>query len=218
MNINKWKLIAYIVAIIGFILFGFYLGRATIDLKEPEVIIKYEKGDVIRDSIAYPVPYEVVKPIDTANIIKQCVKDGIYFDLFPEKTVVEFVEVTKEDTLKIIEDWASKRLYKETLFDIDTIGKCTVDLSVQYNRMSLIGYTYTPVSKIVTTNIYNVKNFSPFIGAGLLMIPKTDDWNFGLSIDGGLFIKEKYGLKLQYGYMLNKERNSLIGASFLYKF
>ena len=57
MNINKWKLIAYIVAIIGFILFGFYLGRATIDVKEPEVIIKYEKGDVIRDSIAYPVPY-----------------------------------------------------------------------------------------------------------------------------------------------------------------
>ena len=217
MDINKWKIFAYIVAIIGFMLLGFYMGRATIEIKEPETIIKYEKGDQIIDSISYPVPYEVIKPVDTANIIKQCVKDGIYFELFPEKTVVEYVEVTKEDTLKILEDWASKRLYNETLFDIDTLGSCIVDLSVQYNRLSLLGYTYTPISKTVTTNIYKVKLFSPYIGGGLLMLPKEDYWNFGFSVDGGFFIKEKYGLKLQYGYILNKERNNIIGASFLYK-
>lgn len=217
MQINKWKIFAYIVAIIGFMLLGFYIGRATIDVKEPETIIKYEKGETITDSIPYPVPYEVIKPVDTANIIKQCVQDGIYFDLFPEKTVVEYVEVTKEDTLRIIEDWASKRLYKETLFDIDTLGKCIIDLSVQYNRMSLIGYTYTPVSKTITNNIYKVNTFSPFIGGGLLMIPKNDYCNLGFSIDGGFFIKEKYGLKLQYGHILNNERNNIFGASFLYK-
>lgn len=218
MNINKWKLIAYIVAIVGFILLGFYLGRATIEIKEPETIIKYEKGEVIRDTIAYPVPYEVIRPIDTANIIRQCVKDGIYFDLFPEKTVVEYIEVTKEDTLRIIEDWASKRLYRETLFDIDTLGKCIIDLTVQYNRMSLIGYTYTPVSKTIMTNMFNVRKFSPFIGAGFLIVPKNDNFNLGISLDGGFFIKEKYGIKLQYGYIPNQEQNRIIGTSFLYKF
>lgn len=218
MDVNKWKIIAYAFAIVGFILLGFYLGRTTVDKKEPDTIVKYIKGDEIHDSISYPVPYEVIKPADTANIIKQCVKDGIYFDLFPEKTVIEYVEVTKEDTSRILEDWASKRLYKETLFDIDTVGSCVVDFSVQYNRLSLIRYTYTPVIKNVNNNIYKVNLFSPFVGGGLLAIPHKEYLDLGLSIDGGFFIKEKYGLKLQYGYMLNQDRNSIIGASFLYKF
>ena len=210
MDEKKWKIIAYALAIIGFILLGFYLGRTSVDKKHPETIVKYIKGEKIKDSIPFPVPYEIVKPIDTANIIKQCVKDGIYFDLFPEKTVIEYVEVTKEDTSRILEDWASKRLYKETLFDIDTVGNCVVDLSVQYNRLSLIEYTYTPVTKNVTNNIYKVNLFNPFIGGGLLAIPYKEYLDLGLSVDGGFFIKEKYGIKLQYGYMLNQELANLV--------
>lgn len=218
MEINKWKIIAYIIAIIGILFLGFYIGRTTVKEKEPITIIKYEKGEEIHDSIPYPEPYEVIKPIDTANIIKDCVKNGIYYELFPEKTVVEYIEITKEDTTRIIEDWATKRLYKETLFDIDTLGTCTIDATVQYNRLSLLEYSYIPITKSVETTLYNVKLFSPFIGGGVIGFPYKGGFDLGFSIDGGFFIKEKFGMKLQYGHVFDVEKHDIISASILYKF
>jgi hypothetical protein len=215
---NKWKIAAYIVAIIGILLLGFYLGRTTIKNNIPETIVKYTKGEKITDSIPYPVPVNTIRPIDTANIIMQCVKNGIYYELFPEKTITEYIEITKEDTSKILEDWATKRIYSEKLFDSDTIGSCIVNATVQYNRLSLLEYTYTPVIKQTIINSNKIKLFSPFIGGGFVLIPTKNYINMGLNIDGGFFIKEKYGVKLQYGHMFDIERNNIFGASFIYKF
>ena len=217
MNTNIWKIVAYTLIVIGFILFGFYIGRSSVEVKPPTTIIKYIKGDTIQDSIPYPEPYEVYKPIDTANIIKQCVKDGIYYELFPEKTVVEYIEPTKEDTMKILADWATKRLYSETLFDIDTVGKCVVNAEVQYNRMMLIGYSYIPVTKVVTIEKNNVHRFSPFIGCGMIIGQKGTDIMAYPNFEGGMFINETYGVKAQIGRDFINNWN-IYGLSFLYKF
>ena len=215
---NKWKIAAYIVAIIGILLLGFYLGRTTIKNNVPETNTIYIEGEKIIDSIPYPVPYEVVKPTDTADVIRQCVKDGIYTELFPEKIVTEYIEVTKEDTTEIILDWGTKRLYSEKIFDIDTVGSCTVNASVQYNRLSLISYDYIPITKQTTINEYRVKAFSPYIGFGLVVCDDFFDIeNYIPTLNGGFFIKEKYGINILYGKSV-KNGGNFYGTSLLYKF
>lgn len=215
---KRLQIICVIVGIIAFGILGFYFGRKTLNVGKPHTEVVYVKGDKITDSIPYPVPYEVVRPADTADIIRQCVKDGIYTELFPEKIITEYIEITKEDTTEIIRDWATKRLYSETVFDIDTIGKCTIDASVQYNRMTLLSYSYVPVTKVTTITEYRVKFFSPYIGAGILLNNDFSNYmNVIPTINAGFFVKEKYGVHLQYGKML-ENKNNLYGVSLLYKF
>lgn len=215
---KRLQIICVIIAILCFGLIGFWLGRKTVPFKESHTEIVYVKGDKITDSIPYPVPYEVVKPTDTADIIRQCVKDGIYTELFPKKIVTEYIEITKEDTAEIISDWGTKRLYSEKIFDIDTVGTCTIEASVQYNRLTLLSYNYIPITKQIITDNYKVKLFSPYIGAGVLVENDISNYmNLIPSVNAGFFIKEKYGLNIQYAKML-KSKNNLYGISLLYKF
>ena len=175
---------------------GFFLGRKTFKSNKVTTTIEYIKGETIHDSIPYPVPYKVIAPIDTLNIIQKCIEDGIYAELFPTKIVTEYVEVTKEDTTKILQDWASIRSYNETLFDADTLGKCVVNTEVQYNRMRLIGYEYTPITKTVNNTEYKVRAFTPFIGAGVSSISSVD-------AVAGFFIKESWGFSVDGSYYFN---------------
>lgn len=214
----KRTLVYFIISILLCWLLGFYFGRKTIEISTPKTEVKYVKGEKVTDSIPYPEPIEVVKPIDTANIIKQCVKDGIYTELFPEKTITEYIEITKDDTTAILRDWATKRMYSETLFDIDTVGKCIVNASVQYNRLSLLAYDYTPIEKQITITTNKVNFFSPYIGVGVLVDNVFNDYlNYMPTASLGFFIKEKYGVNLQYGKSF-KTKNNFFGASLLYKF
>ena len=215
---TKRTLICFIISILLCGLLGFYFGRKTIEISMPKTEVKYVKGEKVTDSIPYPEPVEVVKPIDTANIIKQCVKDGIYTELFPEKIVTEYIEVTKDDTTAIIKDWATKRVYSETLFDIDTVGKCVVEASIQYNRLSLLTYDYIPIEKQIAINTNKVKLFSPYIGIGVLVDNDFSEYlNYTPTANAGFFIKEKYGIHLQYGKSF-KSKNNFFSASLLYKF
>jgi len=208
--------ISIIIALI-FGVAGFFIGRSTINT-EPKVIVKYIKGETIRDSIPYPLPYYIEKPADTLSIIKQCVKDSIYSELFPEKIITEYIEITKEDTTAIMMDWATKRMYSDTLFNNDTTGTCIVDATVQYNRMSLLSYQFTPIQKTVTITNYKTKMFSPYIGAGILIDNDFKDYkNIMPTANIGFFIKERYGLNLQYAKSF-KTKNNFYGVSLLYKF
>lgn len=215
---KKLQIICVIIGILIFSVIGFYLGRKTINSGTPKTEIVYIKGENITDSIPYPVPYEVIKPADTADIIRRCVRDGIYSELFPEKIVTEYIEITKDDTTEIIRDWGTKRLYSEQIFDIDTVGQCTINASVQYNRLTLLSYSYIPVTKVTTITNTKVKLFSPYIGAGVLVNNDISDYmNLIPTVSAGFFIKEKYGINVQYGKML-KNKNNLYGISLLYKF
>jgi len=215
---KKLQIICVIIGILIFSVIGFYLGRKTINSDTPKTEIVYIKGENITDSIPYPVPYEVIKPADTADIIRRCVRDGIYSELFPEKIVTEYIEITKDDTTEIIRDWGTKRLYSEQIFDIDTVGQCTINASVQYNRLTLLSYSYIPITKVTTITNTKVKLFSPYIGAGVLVNNDISDYmNLIPTVSAGFFIKERYGINVQYGKML-KNKNNLYGISLLYKF
>ena len=215
---KKLQIICIIIGILIFSVIGFYLGRKTINSDTPKTEIVYIKGENITDSIPYPVPYEVIKPADTADIIRRCVRDGIYSELFPEKIITEYIEITKDDTTEIIRDWGTKRLYSEQIFDIDTVGQCTINASVQYNRLTLLSYSYIPVTKVTTITNTKVKLFSPYIGAGVLVNNDISDYmNLIPTVSAGFFIKERYGINVQYGKML-KNKNNLYGISLLYKF
>lgn len=217
MIVNNWKIVFYILIILFIFGVGFYIGRKTIEVKEKETI-EYIKGDTIKgDTIFKPIPKYINLPIDTLNIIQQCIKDGIYRELWPTKTITEYIEIEKEDTTKIIEDWGTKRFYSEMLFNNDTIGTCIVNAQVQYNRLRFINYEFEPLTKKVVQEKYLVKRISPFIGGGIMVNPWDEVRNPVLTLSGGVFINEKYGLQVNVMRFL-KSKNDYVGGTFLYKF
>lgn len=213
----KWKILFYATVIIGIFILGFYLGRKTIDKPETKIEIQYLPGEVIRDTCFVEKPVSIEKPIDTLGVIQQCIKDGIYSELWPTKTITEYVEVSKEDTTAIMNDWASKRTYTEHLFNNEINGKCTVSAEVQYNRLKLLGYEYVPITKTVVETKYVTKAFSPFVGLSYLKNPWDEVSNPMIQLNGGFFIKEKYALQILYqrGLVL---KNDYIGGGMIYKF
>lgn len=214
---KRYTIMVFVASILLAIGVGFLLGRSTISTKDQITTIKYIKGGKITDSIEKPVPYLVLKPVDTLSVIQDCIKKGIYSELFPEKTNIEYVVITKEDTSAIIQDWGIKRFYHETLFDNDTVGICEIDAEVQYNRLSHLLYTYVPIQKETTITQNKVRFFSPFIGFGAGYAHWSDNKDWLLNANLGFFIKETYGLNIQYNRSLNFETNYL-GCSFVYKF
>lgn len=217
MTANQWKILFYIVCVFGILTLGFFLGRKTVKEPEVKIVTEYIEGEKITDTLYYPKPYKVVVPVDTLDIIQQCIKNGIYKELWPEKIVTEYIEVNKTDTTAIMQDWATKRFYTETLFNNDKQGTCTFNAEVQYNRLKMINYTYSPIVQTVTETKYIIKSFSPFIGISYLINPWDEIRNSMVQLNGGFYIKEKYGIQAIYqrGFKLN---NDYIGAGFIYKF
>ena len=217
MTAKQWEYVfkGFVILCVGALCF--FLGRKTIKEEPAKVVKEYVKGETVRDTIMSLVPYKVVEPIDTLNIIRQCVKDGIYAELWPTKIVTEYIETTKADTTLITKDWASTRYYSETLFENDTLGTCKVDAQVQYNRLKSLGYEFTPYVKNVTTTVYKTKLFSPYVGVGGMYNPWDENKDFVGQINGGFFIKEKYGLQLQYSHSFST-KNDYFGGALLWKF
>jgi hypothetical protein len=212
----QWKIMFNVLIVIILLFTGFLIGRQTIDDKT-KVVTKYIKGETQIDTLYYPKPYKVVEPIDTLSVIQQCIKDGVYKELWPERVVTEYVEVTKEDTTKIMNDWATKRYYSEILFQDDTKGYCKFDAEVQYNRLRLVGYEFTPVIKTVTETKYVSKTFSPFVGISFLVNPWDEIKNPMLQLNIGGFVKDNIGLQIMYqrGFKLE---NDFVGGGIIYKF
>lgn len=207
---NWWKIGAIIAA--GLLLFwlGFYLGKK----REPEVVvkteIKYVELPPIHDSIPKPVPVYVKKPIDSLNVLRNLIASGKYSEMFPEKVRDSIIYVTKEDTAKVVIDWATERRYNETLFDSDSLGRFAFDAKVQYNRLQNFEYNFTPVQKEVNTTVKTTRKFLPYLGAGL-------DTKGAIQAQGGMFFNQDAGFGLQYRYD-TKNKESAVGASFLYMF
>lgn len=184
----------------GLFIGGYYTCKKTTPTKIVEKTV-YEKLPPIHDSIPYPVYITETEPVDPARIIQQCVRDGVFTELFPERirTITDTVYLEKSDTTRILADWATKRDYEETLFDRDTLGTMTVRTSVQYNRLGTIHYDFTPVRKLVTREIYTVRKVLPFVGAGASTYPSVN-------AEAGLFWKQSWGLSVQGNYYLTPNR------------
>ena len=208
-----WKILIVVIVIILLFLGGFWAGRKTVKVKT-ETIVEYVQLPPIHDTITQFKPKYI--PADTANIIETCIKNGLYADLFPWKHDTVF---THEDTTLIMGDWASRREYAETLFDIDTVGKLDVNIGVQYNRMDTLSYTFTPIQKQTTTIIVKEPVFEPFLGGGLTVgIDANKKATPGAAVQLGAFIKQNYGFSVEYQYLFGDIQNHEVTAQFLYKF
>ena len=207
MSDNTKKILLYVIFGLLLIAAGFFIGRSMIKTKTVKVV-KYVLSEPViinKDSL---VPVYVIKPVDTVNVIADAIKSGNFTDMFPVRDHI--VYVTKDDSTAVIIDWATERVYKETLFDIDTVGTEIVDFKVQYNRLQSINGTFTPVVKTITEETTVVKKFSPFIGGGITTAPE-------LVVNAGIFFDDKYGVSALYEYNWELKKN-VVGMTALYKF
>lgn len=200
-----------ILLVLVFIGLGFLLGRCS---KEEVVntITEYIPSEPIHDSIPYPVPEIVIPPIDTCSIIQECILKGIYQDLFPTKEIVKdsIVYIPESDTTEIVMDWATKRIYKETLFDDSKLGKLLVTADVQYNRLMNLKYNYDPIKQVVTDKVIYTPLISPYVGASY------GTFNT-ISLRAGTYFKESVGIEYQFMHSLDLQRTfHLVGVN--YKF
>lgn len=195
---NKyWKITLIILGIIGLFLFGIYVGKKTF---KPQIIEHTEYITLPAQTDTVP-PIIIKEKIDTGKLIKQCIKDGIYQELFPEKIVyiTDTVELDKTDSTKIMQDWITKREYEATLFDVDTLGKCSIKTVVQYNRLGDINYTFSPIQKQSTKTEVVTRKYLPFIGGGITTFPS-------IGVEAGLFINQSYGFAVDGSYYFNPNK------------
>lgn len=192
---------------------GFIVGRKTIKqpIEKPPI---YIPGDTVKQEVPVPYPVEVIVPaeVDTGDLIKYCVTNGLFIELFPTDTIIQ--PQTLEDSVKvymaIAKDWVKEREYYQTLFDVDTLGKCDVDIKVSNNQLKYLDYTFVPVIKQIETSYEFKPKFSPFVGAGISTSPTVIG-------QAGLFFEEKYGVSYLYQYdYINKKH--IHGGLFLIKF
>ena len=218
MNLDWKKNTAYILVVFALLFIGFLIGRKTID-GETKTETKYVTLPPIHDTITEPYIVETKLQVDTGRIIQECIKNGLYYELFPYKEKIDTI-FTSRDTAQIMYDWAATRRYKEILFDADTIGKCEIDVSVQYNRLDTMRYTYIPVQKQTEIKKESTRFMSPFIGVGVStsVSPSTEiGKHTSVDFEVGMFVNEKYGIGVEYQYeILNGSHN--IGGVFYYKF
>ena len=129
----KKQTLYIIYTLIGFIT-GFIMGRQG---SEYEQSIKYIKGETIEKIVEVPTPYKIETPAQPLFLYK--------------KTDTIYNIVTAEiDTTAILNDWITKKIYKQDLFD-NQHGKLSVDASVQYNQLASLKYNFTPVQKEIST-------------------------------------------------------------------
>ena len=206
------KMGAILLVAVGIFFGGFFMGRAEANKHhEPVIITKYEKGDEIKVEVEKPVPYEVIKPVDTMNFLLALIASGLYDEVFPDRPKdTVYITPSKEDTSAVVADYSLKRIYNETFFDNDTLGKFEFHGEVQFNRLRYYGYSYSPVYKTVTETKYIIRKFSPYIGGGLSTRPAA-------IVQAGMFFDEKYGVGIQYNYDWQLKKNDF-GALFIYKF
>lgn len=198
-QVNWWKIGGLIALGIALFLVGIYIGKKTTKPKEI-THTEYITLPPIHDTIP-PIIIKEKVPVDTAKLIKKCVKDGIYQELFPEKIVYlnDTTQFTKPDSTKIMLDWATEREYAATLFEIDTVGTCIVNTKVQYNRLGRLNYTFTPVEKQTTTELVKTRKYLPYIGGGITTFPSV-------SLETGLFIDQSWGFAIDGNYFFNPNK------------
>lgn len=180
---------------------GFILGRQHYEKGTTTVITHYIQLPAIHDTIIVKEPKYVKLPTDTAKIIQQCINDGIYTELFPEKIVEKEIFLTSEDTLAIVIDWASERTYSETIIDNDTIGRIDIEANVQYNRLKSIEYDLKLYQKETNTITNKKPMFEPFLGASVLT-------NGNGMVELGTFVRQNVGMSLIYDRDMTNNKNA----------
>ncbi|MDR3140548.1 MAG: hypothetical protein LBU37_02285 [Tannerellaceae bacterium] len=169
------KTISQILIILLCVSAGFFAGRCT---SKVETKTEYTKGDPVNGSVTN------IEPILTETLeihTLPVVIDTIYVNN------IQYV-VQKVDTAAIIREYELKRYYTTTLFD-DKNGRLDINSTLQYNKLSDLTYTFTPVFTVKTVKVKPV--WIPFISASYSTLYNQ------VSVGGGLFY-HNIGIQIRY--------------------
>lgn len=173
----KKETLYIIYTIIGFIA-GFIIGRQSF---EDEQSVRYIKGETIEKIVEIPIPYKIEIPAQPMYLYKKA--DTIF-----SSTIEEI------DTAAILNDWITKKSYKQNLFD-NQYGKLSIDASVQYNQLESLKYNFTPLQKEVS--IIKQQTWMPYVGISYNTL------NY-VGIGGGIFY-HNVGIGAKYVTDFNKK-------------
>lgn len=133
-------------------------------------VVRYVKGETIRDTVPIEEPIHVEVPTLPKLPIK---RDTVYID--------NIRYITEEvDTSAIIQDYILTRTYEFNVFNNDTLGMFDVKQKIGYNKLLSFDYIFTPITKQITQLREPV--FTPFITMGY-------STNQSVSLGGGLYYK-----------------------------
>jgi hypothetical protein len=208
-----------VAIVLMLMLAGFLIGRYTVKVKV-EVKPEYITLPPIHDTLIKPIEVEKTNSVklDTVSLLKYCLANHLYDYLIRSSDSVNVV-IEKVDTLKILEDWLTKRKYELNLFDNDTIGKLDVDAVIQYNQIQHFGYNYIPTHKQTTITKEKQLLFEPFMSGGMSIgLDQNKKATPGVALQFGAFIKGNCGFSVGYQYLFGDIQNHIVSGQFLYKF
>ena len=134
-------------------LIAFLLGRASVKQTNK---VDYTKGKEVSGNVHVSLPTKEIVPI--APLLP-------YRYVFIDNTQTEVV-----DTAKIIHDYIAERTYSVTLFD-NLHGKLDIRPTLQYNNLTSVPYTFTPIEKTVFTRqkwtLFSTLSYNTFNIAGV---------------------------------------------------
>ena len=132
---------------------AFLLGRASV--KQTHEVV-YTKGKEITSSVSIALPTRELQPI--APILP-------YKYIFINNTQKAIV-----DTAKIISNYIAERTYSIALFD-NLHGKLDINPTIQYNKLTAVPFTFTPIEKTVYTKqkirLFSTLSYNTFNIAGV---------------------------------------------------
>lgn len=185
-NNIEFILLIIVIAISCFFI-GKYFGNGCqeINAAPGETITGYIPGEKL-------TPVKEETPVNPDLPMKEVQVEIQYRDTGSVRTETKYITVTKKmvvDTAAIIADYIVKRSYSQTLFN-NSNGKLEVFPAVYQNKLSSLGYEFTP----------KVKVWQPFVGTSY----STADY---LGLGAGFFY---HNLGVEYQYQIDlKGSNSI---------
>lgn len=197
MDIKKLLLtsLPVLLCCLGIYYWGYSNGKSSVI---PKTEIQYIIGPSIQGSLTKLEPIKVDIP-SIPWLIQW--RDTVY------NTDTTFL-VNEVDSLAILQDYLTKREYNISIFDIDTIGTCSINAITYRNRLDVLSYTFSPVNKIYN-KFYKQSDFDIFGGIG---VNTGNEFNAQF----GFF---KGNLGMSYQYTRNWElKDNFHGINAFYKF
>ena len=161
--------IVEIVVVVIAIFIGYLLGKSSVEIPEPKIVVetKWEKGEIVRDTIKVIEPYEVIVKIP----------DSIHVPVATDTAAL----------FAVWQDYYLTRKY-DLDFSNDTLGTFKVNASVSQNKLVTATSLIEPNIRTVyeTKTIYKVPTIQFYSILGSSIDFRTN------KIQLGIDLKQKY--------------------------
>ena len=181
------KKIIFSILLVGIIsgIVGFFIGRSN----EIDTTTRWIKGETVHDTV--PKEQLVTKYVIVPKLLS-------YVEKKKDTTIITTKPINKDSAIsETVKDWNLERVYKDYLFESDTLGTLEYNINVQYNRIKSFSYNYTPIYKEVTKE--RKRTFIPYVSASY------STFNIiGVGL-GTYYHNLGVGAEYQYNYDLQKK-------------